>query len=228
MYMEISGIQVEVVRKKIKNMNLYVLPPDGRVRVSVPKFVSDKEISRFILTKIDWIRKNQKRIENRPCRLELKFETGELLYIFGKQYFLKVEYRNKHETLILEENMVILTVREGRTREQKEKIVNKWYAEMLEKEIRKYVPKWEERTNLYCEKWQIRNMKSRWGSCNTTKKKICINLQLVHHPIECLEYVILHELAHLKVNNHSKRFKDIMDTYMPNWRDTKKLLNGRK
>ena len=96
---------------------------------------------------------------------------------------------------------------------------------VLKEKLEVLIPKWEAITGLKCSSWQVRNMKTRWGSCNTKTKKININLQLVHKPEKCLEYVILHELAHIKVPNHSKQFYDIIEAYMPDYKATKKLLN---
>lgn len=226
--MEILGIQVEIVKKKIKNMHLSVLPPEGRVRVSAPMNLSDKNISMFVRTKITWIKKQQEKFSNQPRQSERKFESGETLYVFGKQYYLQVDYSNKRKSLILDGNKAILNLGKKTTIQQKENFVNEWYRSILKKEIEKYLPKWEAKTNLFSKSWQTKNMTTKWGTCNTITKKIWFNLQLAKKPIECLEYIILHELAHLKVKNHSKDFIAIMDKYMPYWRNTKKILNESK
>jgi len=226
--MEISGIQIEIIKKNIKNMHLSVLPPDGKVRVSAPESLSDKSISMFIRTKIGWIKKQQEKFKNQPRQSERKYESGETLYVWGKQYYLQVEYSHKGNSLILDGDKAILTVRKNSTAKQRENFVNEWYRSILKKEIEKYLPRWEERTKLYCVNWQTKNMSTRWGTCNSNTKRIWINLQLAKKPIECLEYVILHELSHLKVKNHGKDFISIMDKYMQYWRNIKKLLNNSK
>jgi len=96
---------------------------------------------------------------------------------------------------------------------------------VLKEKIALYLPKWEKATNLYCDSWQTKYMTTRWGTCNTDTKKIWFNLQLAKKPIECLEYVILHELAHLKEKTHNSDFVAILNAYMPNWREIKKKLN---
>ena len=226
--MEVLGIQIEIIKKNIKNMHLSVLPPDGKVRISAPKNLSDKSISMFVRTKFGWIKKQQEKFQNQPRQSERRYESGETLYVWGKQHYLQVEYGNKKYSLVLDGNKAILTVRKNSTIKQIERFVNEWYRSVLKEEIEKYLPKWEEMTNLSCDNWQTKNMSTRWGTCNPNTKKIWINLQLAKKPIECLEYVILHELAHLKVNNHGKNFVSIMDNYMPYWRNTKKLLNSSK
>ena len=126
---------------------------------------------------------------------------------------------------MLDGNKAILTVRKESAAKQREAFVNEWYRSLLKVEVEKYLPKWEQITGLHCSSWQSKYMTTKWGTCNTSTRKIWLNLQLAKKPIECLEYVILHELAHLKVKNHSADFVAILDQYMPYWRELKKQLN---
>lgn len=228
MQIEISGIQIEVQKKNIKNLHLSVVPPYGNVRVSAPIHLSDESIAMFIRTKLSWIKKQQEKFEKQPRQSEREYVSGETLYVFGQQYFLRVEYSYKGNSLILEGNEAILTVRKESTAKQREAFVNEWYRGLLKEKIEIYLPKWEKITGLYCDSWQTKYMTTRWGTCNTNTRKIWLNLQLAKKPIECLEYVILHELIHLKVRNHNKDFVSLMDQYMPYWRDIKQKLNNLK
>ena len=228
MQIKISGIEIEVQKKNIKNLHMVVAPPDGKVRVSAPMHLSDDSIKMFVLTKLGWIKTQQEKFEKQPRQSEREYVSGETLYVLGQQYFLRVEYSYKGNSLVLSGNEAILTVRKESTASQRETFVNEWYRTLLKEKIEIYLPKWENITGLYCESWQTKYMTTRWGTCNTNNRKIWLNLQLAKKPIECLEYVILHELAHLKVRNHSKEFVAIMDQYMPYWKDTKKLLNDLK
>ena len=228
MQIEISGINIEVQKKNIKNLHLVVAPPDGKVRVSAPMHLSDDSIKMFVRTKLGWIKKQQEKFEKQPRQSEREYVSGETLYVLGQQYFLRVEYSYKGNFLVLSGNEAILTVRKESTASQREAFVNEWYRALLKEKIEIYLPKWENITGLRCDSWQTKYMTTRWGTCNTNTRKIWLNLQLAKKPIECLEYVILHELAHLKVRNHSKDFVAIMDQYMPYWRETKKLLNDLK
>ena len=228
MQIEISGIEIDVQKKNIKNLHLAVVPPDGRVRVSAPMHISDESIAMFVRTKLSWIKKQQEKFEKQPRQCEREYVSGETFYVFGQQYFLRVEYSYKGNSLVLEGNEAILTVRKESTSKQREAFVNEWYRSLLKDKIEIYLPKWEKITGLYCDSWQTKYMTTRWGTCNTNTRKIWLNLQLAKKPIDCLEYVILHELAHLKVHNHSKDFVAIMDQYMPYWRETKKMLNDSK
>lgn len=226
MYIEVAGIPIEVNRKNIKNLHLSVLPPDGRVRVSSPMDLSDESVFMFVRTKLSWIKKQKEKFDMQPRQSERQYVSGETLYVFGKQYFLRVEYSYKGNSLVLSGNDAILTVRKESTIKQRENYVNEWYRKLLKEKIALYLPKWEKITGLYCDSWQTKYMTTRWGTCNINKKKLWFNLQLAKKPPECLEYIVLHELAHLKEKTHNKDFVAILDSYMPNWREIKQKLNS--
>lgn len=225
MQIVIFNISVEVIRKNIKNLHLSVLPPDGRVRVSAPTQLTNEAITMFVRTKLGWIKKQQEKFQQQPRQSKRQYVSGETLYVWGKQYFLQVEYSYKGNALTLSGDKAILTVRKESSPKQRESFVNEWYRNLLKQEVAKYLPKWEKTTRLYCSSWQSKYMTTKWGTCNPTSKKIWLNLQLAKKPIECLEYVILHELAHLKVHNHDPEFTAILDKYMPYWREHKRRLN---
>lgn len=222
---EIAGIPVKIIKKDIKNMHLYVKPPDGHVEVSAPRHLSEESILMFVRTRLGWIRKQQDKFLAQPRQTERQFVSGETMYIWGKQYFLQVEYSNKGNSLALSGDSAVLTVRKESTAKQRENYVNEWYRSQLKKEIEKRLPKWEARTGLHCSSWQTKYMTTKWGTCNTQTGKIWLNLQLAKKPFECLDYVILHELAHLRVRNHGAEFIAILDEQMPYWREIRKMLN---
>jgi predicted metal-dependent hydrolase len=224
----VANIPVEVVKKNIKNLHLSVLPPDGKVRVSAPETLSDDAIAMFVRTKIGWIRKQQEKFELQPRQSERQYVSGETLYVWGRQYFLRVEYSYKGNSLVLSGDNAILTVRKESTVKQRETFVNEWYRTLLKAEVEKYLPKWERITGLQCSSWQSKYMTTKWGTCNTSTGKIWLNLQLAKKPIECLEYVILHELIHLKVRNHGPEFVTEMNRYMQNWHEIRNQLNESK
>jgi len=179
----------------------------------------------FVRTKLGWIKKQQEKFQQQPRQSERQYVSGETLYVWGKQYFLQVEYSYKGNALTLSGDKAILTVRKESSPKQRGSFVNEWYRSLLKQEVAKYLPKWEKTTGLYCSSWQSKYMTTKWGTCNPTSKKIWLNIQLAKKPIECLEYVILHELAHLKVHNHGPEFTAILDQYMPYWRDHRCRLN---
>jgi predicted metal-dependent hydrolase len=224
--MIIDGIDVRIDRKKIKNLHLYVKPPDGIVSVSAPMRMSNITIERFVRSKIDWVKKQRERFAQQPRQTPRQYVSGETLYLWGEQYFLRVDYAHRY-SMKLSGDSALLTVRQDSTIAQREKFVREWYRELLKEEITRTLPKWETATGLKCDTWHTKYMTSKWGTCNITKRKIWFNLELAKKPIECLEYIILHELAHLKIRNHNAAFAALLDKYMPFWREIKKRLNDQ-
>lgn len=154
MKLVVNGIEVSVVKKSIKNMHLYVKPPEGRVEVSAPIHLSDESIELFVRTKIGWIRRQQEKFEKQPRQTEREYVSGEAFYVWGRQYYLLVNYSNKGNSLVLDGDKAILTVREGSTVEQRERFINEWYRGVLKNEIEQILPKWVEITfRTYC-MWQ--------------------------------------------------------------------------
>lgn len=227
MLITINGIPISITKKPIKNMHLYVKPPDGRVEVSAPISLSDESIEMFIRTKIGWIKRQKEKFADQPRQTKREYVSGEAFYLWGVQYYLLVNYSNKGNSLIIDGDKARLTVRKDSTATQRENYVNEWYRTALKSEVERLLPKWENTTGFYATSWQTKNMTTRWGTCNVTNKKIWLNLQLAKKPVECLEYVILHELAHLKEKKHNAAFVAIMDLYMPNWREVRKKLNNQ-
>lgn len=224
--LKISGISIEVCKKNIKNMHLYVKPPNGRVAVSAPLSMSDEAIERFVRTKASWIKKQVAKFESQPRQSERGYVSGETLYVWGKQYYLQTVYGRKN-SLVLSGDKAVLTVRKESVPRQREAFIREWYRGLLKEEIAKQLPKWEEKTGLKASGWQTKYMTTRWGTCNKKTGKIWLNLQLAKKTRECLEYIILHELVHLVEKNHNERFVALMDKYMPMWREVKTTLNGQ-
>jgi len=224
--LNISGIPIEICRKNIKNMHLYVKPPNAYVTVSAPISMSEEAIERFVRTKISWIKKQVAKFDSQPRQSAREYVSGETIYIWGKQYYIRTEYSNKN-ALVLSGDKAVLTVRKESTAEQRENFVREWYRELLKIEIARLLPKWEKITGLKAASWQTKYMTTRWGTCNTKTEKIWLNLQLAKKTPECLEYVILHELIHLVEKKHDDKFISLMDKYMPMWREIKATLNGQ-
>lgn len=220
----INDIEIEVNKKKIKNMHLSVLPPDGKVRISAPIYIDDEKIKNFAISKIGWIKKHINKFENRPIKIERKYVSGESHYVWGRKYSLEIRhnYINNIET---EGDKIILTVREGSTTQHRENVMIEWYRKQLKEKLPGVIGKWEAIIGVMADSVRIKNMRTRWGTCNTQTKCIWINLQLAKKPIECLEYIVVHELVHLLEKSHNNIFKGYMDKFLPDWRVTKDLLN---
>ncbi|WP_252231696.1 SprT family zinc-dependent metalloprotease [Clostridium sp. ZBS15] len=222
----INNIEIEIQKKNIKNLHLSVLPPQGRVRVSAPNSMNDEAIKVFIITKIGWIKKQQEKYISQPRQCERRYVSGESVYLWGKRYRLDVVYSNVCNDIKISGDKLIFQVRQASTTEQRAKVLNAWYRENIKKEIPKLLEKWQKIIGVKVDNWGIKNMKTRWGTCNVKGKRIWLNLQLAKKYPECLEYVVVHELVHLLEKNHNKVFISYMDKFLPNWRVTKKELNA--
>ena len=228
MQIVISGIPIDIQKKNIKNMHLYVKPPDGHVIISAPVTMDDKAIEVYARTNLSWVKKQIKRFQEQPRSSKRQYVSGETLYVWGKQYFIKFVPDNKKNSFTLQGDQAILSMSAESTVKQRENFMREQFRTVLKQEIEHRLPKWEHITDLHCEEWQTKYMVTRWGTCNTEKKKLWFNLQLAQKPIECLDFVILHELIHLRTRKHDATFIAYMDLYMPNWREIRNELNSRK
>ena len=224
--MLVAGIEVRIDRKQIKNLHLHVKPPNGTVAVSAPMNMSDDTIERYVKKEISWIKAKKAKFTALLRQPKRQYISGEMLSLWGKQYFLQVGHGGRN-TLELSGNTALLTARRESTVKQRDNFIREWYRQQLKDEVSRLLPKWEKITGLKSDSWQIKYMKSKWGTCNVTKRKIWLSLQLAKKPIECLEYVILHELIHLRVKNHGVDFKTAINNYMPFWKEVKKKLNDQ-
>ncbi len=222
----VAGIEAILVRKSEKNLRVTILPPDGTVRVSAPKRTPETFIRAFLAEKADWIRTHAERIREAHQDEPRSFDTGETVRVFGVPYPLLVTEGQKKSRVFSDGGRIVLSLRGESTPEKRKALLDGWLRERLKAEIERDLPPWSARTGLAPSAWTVRDMTSRWGSCNPGTGKITLNLRLVHFPASCLEYVILHELAHLKERGHGPAFKALLDRYMPDWRARKKMLNG--
>lgn len=223
--MLVSGIPVQIVRKSIKNLHLSVYPPDGRVRVAVPKHLSDDNVRLAVISRLGWIKKQQARFQAQPRQSAREMVTGESHYLFGKRYRLDViERRGTHEIAIANNNTLQLFVNPGTSTQNRELVLNQWYRHQLKAQIPALLDRWQLIIGKEVEDWGIKKMKTKWGSCNITKRRIWLNLELAKKPLECLEYVLVHELVHLHERYHNDRFKAYMSKYLPQWQLYRDIL----
>ena len=222
----VGEIEATLIRKRVKNIRVTIVPPDGEVRVTAPVRCPESVIRGFLSERTDWIRTHRDAMRQKHADEPRRFETGETVCLFGTAYPLVVLENQKKNGAVLDFDRIVLSLKQPADRDRREAILNDWYRERLKTEIEHLMPIWSERTGLVPSGWIVRNMTSRWGTCNTKTGRITLNLQLVRYPIPCLEYVILHELAHLRVRGHGADFKALLDAYMPQWRARRKQLNG--
>lgn len=224
----IEETEIEVIKKNVKNLNLSVRPANGEVRLSAPKRMTEEEIKSFIVSKITWIRKHQQRFENLEIIPKREFVSGEIHYFLGDKYTLNVIFRSigKSKVNIRDKRYIDLYVKEGSKKEEREYIMKEWYRKELKLVIPSLIYKWEKTMGVKVHQFGVKQMKTRWGTCNTRDKRIWINLELIKLSPYFLEYIVVHEMAHLLERGHGPNFKAIMDKYYPNWKNVKDELNG--
>ena len=225
--LQLDGISIEIQRKQIKNLYLAVKPPDGRVVLSAPVFASCAAIEAFARSKLPWLKHQLNRLAQHPPAQPLQYVSGELLPVWGQLLPLVVLEQHERNGCFLQDGQVLLSLKQAATLQQRQQYVLELYRRLLKQEAARLFPVWEAKTGLYCTSWQCKAMRTRWGSCNVRARRIWLSVYLASRPLCCLEYVILHELAHLKVANHGPQFTAILDRYLPTWRDHRQLLNGQ-
>lgn len=214
----------EVERKKIKNINLRVYP-DRRIYISAPMNLDSGYIENFIKSKKNWIEEIQKKLDKIPKAEVLQYITGEKLYYLGVIYELEVVLSNENR-VFLHEGKMILKIKED-SFELKKNVVSRWYFEKAKVLFRDLMEKYLKLLNEEIDHLSIKKMKSRWGSCNHRKRYINLNVELIKKPLVCIEYVVVHEIAHLRHPNHSKDFYYHIERYMPDYKKREDLLNRR-
>lgn len=223
----IEDIDVEVAKKKIKNIRISIQPPDGKVKLSVPYNMNEDEVRIFLISKLSWIKKHKSKFKLQERQRPNEFLSGEIHYLFGKEYLLNVlEASGKQYVEIDADRYINLYIRQNSTKEKREKIMIQWYREELKKIIPKYIGKWEAVIGVKVEDWGVKLMKTRWGTCNIQAKRIWINLEFAKKDTIFLDYIIVHEMVHLLERKHNDNFKFYMDKFLPNWRKIQSELNG--
>lgn len=223
--LQIGNVSITVIKKNIKNMYIRVLPPDGKVQITAPHSTEDDAIRMFAISRISWIKKQRENFEGQARQTKRQYVTGESYYVWGRRYRLDVQYSNVRNNVSLKDGRLILQVRPGSTPEQRERIINDWYREQLKSKLPEVIRKCEQVVGVHASEWKIKNMRTKWGTCNIDRKRIWLNLQLVKKTPECLAYVVTHELVHLLERNHNDKFQKYMDNFFPEWRVVKEALN---
>lgn len=222
----VSNITIDVVRKDIKNLHLAVYPPSGRVRIATPLNVDDETVRLFAISKLTWIKKHRGGFANQRRETKREYISGESHYVEGHRYLLNVIYHNATPTVkIRNKKYLDLYVRPNNSTEQRERVMKKWYRQRLKDKIPSLIEKWQRLVGVQVNDWKIRQMKTKWGTCQREAKRIWLNLELAKKPVHCLEYIIVHELVHLSVRHHNDQFLALMDKLIPQWKFYQSELN---
>jgi len=222
---DLGGISVEVVKKDIRNVHLSVHPPAGKVRIAAPLRMNLDTIRVFAVSKLDWIKRQRKKIkeqEREPARDYLDRESH---YVWGKRYLMKVVEKDEAPGVELKHSQLVLRVRPGTGEDKRQAILDEWYRGQLRAAVPPLIAKWEPLMGVKVERFFVRRMKTKWGSCNWKAGTIRLNTDLARKPRQCLEYIVVHEMVHLLEPTHNSRFAGLMDRFIPNWKGYRETLN---
>jgi predicted metal-dependent hydrolase len=223
-----SGQIVTVQKKPIKNVYLKVLPPEGRILLSVPKGYSRKEIEEVLESRREWLLSRQQVIrKNVKAPTVRQYVTGDKIPVWGKTYELVVrEVPGNRARVTCKGDKVLLLVPGYATREQRRQVLNDWYRHQLERVVATEKTRLEALVGKTAAEWRFRDMHTRWGTCNVRARRIWLSIHLAKQAPEAFRYVAIHELTHLWEANHGAEFKARMDRYYPDWRTVRKQMNA--
>lgn len=221
----VSNIEIDVEKKAIKNLHLGVYPPNGRVRIAAPLSVNDESIRLFAISKLSWIKKQQRSFAAQEREAEREFISGESHYFNGRRYLMNIIPTTGKATVVLRHKYIDLYVKPKGSRKHKASVVAKFYRNYLNEQIPLLIAKWEKKMKVKVNEYGIKQMKTKWGTCNIEAKRIWINLELAKKPLPCLEYIVVHEMVHLLERHHNDTFVAYIDKFLPQWKALKSELN---
>jgi predicted metal-dependent hydrolase len=222
---DVGGITVDVIFKNIKNVHLSVHPPTGRVRISAPTRMKLDTLRVYAISKINWIKKHQKKFREQERETRREYLDRESHYVWGRRYLLKVKEEKRTPSVELKHNEMILTVRPAAVMAKREAVIMAWYRDQVRDAAMPLITKWEPILGVEVNRTIVRRMRTRWGSSTPGRRIIRLNTELAKKPRECLEYVVVHELVHLLEPSHNATFISLMDKFMPQWRHFRDELN---
>ena len=223
----IRGVEVEVIRKDIKNLHLGVYPPAGRVRVAAPIAVSDDAVRLAVIGKLAWIRRQREKLAAQSRQTTREAVSGESHFVFGKRYRLSVVTTTGRPCVVLRtKTKMELHVAARSALAERVSVLERWYRAELRAAVTPLVEHWSSQIGVEVAFVGIKRMKTKWGSCNHQRSRIWLNSELAKKPHACLEYIVVHELVHLREPAHGDRFVALMDTYLPDWRQRRNTLNS--
>ncbi|MCE1166554.1 MAG: M48 family metallopeptidase [Sphingobacteriia bacterium] len=222
---QLGELKIEVTRKDIKNVHLSVHPPDGRVSLSAPLNTRLEVARAYAISKLSWIRLQQEKLAKQPREKPREFVKRESHYVWGRRYLLNVVHTDGKQQVTLDHKKINLFVKLGSNKSKREEVFYEWQKKQLHEYVLETVAKWEPILGIKANAYFLQRMKTKWGSCNHKSRNIRLNTELVKKPKDLIEYVIVHELAHLIVPVHNEKFIAILDKFYPNWREARMELN---
>lgn len=222
---ELGELTVDVILKDIKNIHLSVYPPDGRVRISAPLSMDLETIRVYAISRLGWIKKQQVKLHEQERETPREYLERESHYVWGKRYLLEIIEKDTSPSVELKHSHILLVVRPGSDEKKRQAVIDEWYRKQIKEAGEPLIVKWEPLMGVNVNRFFVQRMKTRWGSCNPEAGNIRLNTELAKKPRECLEYILVHEMAHLIEPSHNPRFVALMDRFMPQWKMVREDLN---
>ncbi len=218
----IEGVEIALTRKKMRSISIRVCVPDGEVRASASARLSESQVLEFIKKKIDWIKDSRAKIrklrDEGKIKMPPKFISGEEHLFGGKKFCLEVIKNCGSNKLVLSDNRFVMMVKGQSNIAQRQKLFDGFYRNYLREIIPAIIDKYEKNMGVEVVEFGIKKMKTRWGTCNVRDRRIWLGLELAKKPHRFLESIVVHEMTHLLEPSHNKRFYELMDKFMPDWR----------
>lgn len=221
----VRGIDVDVDYKNIKNLHIGVYPPTGRVRVAAPHRLDDEQVRLAVIQRLAWIKRQRQQLQDAERQSEREMLTGESHYLWGLRYRLQIVERPGRTHFQVSGDRLLLHAPPDTTAERRRILLDRWYRDQLRHTIPDIIAKWEPQLEVSVPKWTIRRMKTKWGSCNRETGHIWFNVELAKKHPDCLDYIALHEMTHYLERSHGERFTELMDGFLPDWRNRRDQLN---
>lgn len=224
-FIQIGPLKIELTKKDVKHVHLSVHPPEGRVTLVAPRATRTEVARAYAISKLAWIRAQQAKLRGQARETPRAFVERESHYLWGRRHMLTVRHAEEPPSVKLDHKRITLTVRPGATRAKRAEVIHEWHKRQLHAVVPDLITKWEKRLGVKVAGYFLQRMKTKWGGCNPRARHIRINTELVKKPKDLLEYVIVHEMAHLREPNHSERFVALLDEHYRGWREARAELN---
>lgn len=223
---ELGGITISMAFKAIKNVHLTVLPPDGKVTLVAPLGTRPEVARAYAITKLQWIRQQQAMLNAQAREAPRQFVERESHHVWGRRYLMTVVEAEVKPHVKLDHKRITLSVRPGHDAAKRLEVMHEWHKSLLHALVPKLIAKWEPILGVKVSGYFLQRMKTKWGSCNHHAGNIRLNTELVKKPKDLVEYVVVHEMAHLLEPTHSERFVALLDQHWPHWRECRAELNA--
>lgn len=223
---ELAGITISMAFKAIKNVHLTVHPPDGQVSLVAPLGTRPDVARAYAISRLGWIRQQQAALGAQARETPRQYVERESHYLWGRRYLLQVVEAESKPFVALDHKRITLHMRPGSDAAKRAEVLHDWHKSLLHAVVPGLIDTWQRRLGVQVSGYFLQRMKTQWGSCNTVLGNIRLNTELVKKPKDLLEYVIVHELAHLQEPTHSERFAALLDLHYPTWKEARAELNA--